>query len=95
MCAGSACVRYARLASRAPGVLLLGQVDGGGLGADGDPVLVQHLNQNLPDVFVVGVKVKDVAHHIGQALIGEFLLGSVRDGTHEEILLRVGPSVAP
>lgn len=61
------------LASRAPDALLLGQVDGGRLGSDGDPVLVQHFKQNLSDVFVVRVKVKDVAHHVGQTLIGEFL----------------------
>lgn len=67
-------------APRAPDALLLGQVDGGRLGSDGDPVLVQHFEQNLSDVFVVGVKVKDVAHHVGQALIGEFLLRRVKEG---------------
>lgn len=62
--------------------LLLGQVDGGGLGSDGDAVLVQHFNQNLSDVFVVRVKVEDVAHHVGQTLVGEFLLGGVKERGH-------------
>lgn len=71
------CVSLTRYASRPR--LLLGQVDGGGLGSDGDAVLVQHFNQNLSDVFVVRVKVEDVAHHVGQTLVGEFLLGGVKE----------------
>lgn len=72
------------LASCAPDVLLLGQVDWGGLGSDGDPVLVQHFDQNLSDVFVVWVKVKDVSHHVSQTLVREFLLGSAKEKTHKE-----------
>lgn len=42
-------------------------------------MLVQHFDQNLSDVFVVRVKVKDVPHHVGQTLVGEFLSGSVKE----------------
>lgn len=94
VCVGLAVVFlwYATLASCAPArVLLLGQVDGGRLRPDGDPVFVQHFDQHLSDVFVVRVKVKDVPHHIGQTLIGEFLLGKCeRRGHTEENLLQVG-----
>lgn len=62
-------------ASRAPDALLLSQFDGIGLGSDGNPVLVERLDQDLPRVFVVRVKVEDVSHHVGQTLTGEFLLG--------------------
>lgn len=56
-----------------PQLLLLSQVDRSGLSSDGNPVFVQRFNQNLPHVFVVGVKVKDISHHVGQTLIWEFL----------------------
>lgn len=62
------------LASCAPSVLLLSQFDRCGLGPDGNPVLVQRLDQNLPHVFVVRVEVEDISHHIGQTLAGKFLI---------------------
>lgn len=61
------------LSSCAPGVLLLSQFDGGGLGSDGNPVFVQRFDQNLSHVFVVRVKVEDVSHHVGQTFVREFL----------------------
>lgn len=53
--------------------LLLSQVDGAGLGSNGNPVLVQRFDDDLSHVFVVRVKVEDVSHHVGQTLLGEFL----------------------
>lgn len=61
--------------SCAPDALLLSQLDRAGLGSDGNTVLVERFNQDLPHVFVVRVKVEDVSHHVGQTLAGEFLLG--------------------
>lgn len=62
-------------ASCAPDALLLSQFDRGGLGPDGNPMLVQRFDQDLPHVFVVRIKVEDVSHDIGQTLAREFLLG--------------------
>lgn len=68
-------MRFVMKASCAPDALLLSQFDRAGLGTDGNPVLVERLDQDLPHVFVVRVKVEDVSHHVGQTLTREFLLG--------------------
>lgn len=54
-------------------LLLLGQVHAGGFGSDGNAVLVQCCDQHLTDVLVIGVKVKHIPHHVGQALVRKFL----------------------
>lgn len=54
-------------------LLLLGQVHAGGFGSDRDAVLVQSCDQHLTHVLVIGVKVKHIPHHVGQALIRKFL----------------------
>lgn len=56
-----------------PGFLLLGQMDAGGFGSNGNAMLVQSCNQDLPHVLVVGIKVEHVPHHVSQALVWKFL----------------------
>ncbi len=54
-------------------LLLLGQVHAGGFGSDGNAVFVQGCDQHLTRVLVIGVKVKHIPHHVGQALVWKFL----------------------
>lgn len=59
-------------------LLLLSQMDRGWLGPDGDSMLVQSLDQNLPRVLIVRVEVEDVPHHVGKTLVGKPLMREQR-----------------
>lgn len=73
-------VCYVILVSCAPGILLLSQFDRSWLGPNGNPMLVQRIHQNVPHVFVVRIKVKDVSHRVGQSFVGKFLVKKKRRG---------------
>lgn len=53
--------------------LLLCQLHIGRLCSNGDPIFVQSVHQNLPHVVVVGIKVKYIPNHTGEAFSREFL----------------------
>lgn len=55
--------------------LLLRQLHAGRLRSDGDPVFVQNVRQNLPQVVVVGIEVKHIPDHAGETLRGKLLHG--------------------